>query len=462
MAVFGRTHRPVIDRELCQSCSICMRLCPAELMTELRQEQDTARGYIYRNTGLSNIKELPPCVAACPISQKVPEYIHLMEAGNVKEALLIIRQENPLPGVCGYVCHRPCENACLVGVWSAPVPIRELKKQAVQYELDHKDEIINIISELRQSIKGKNIIIVGAGPAGLSCGYELNMHGYDVTIMDAFDKPGGMLRAGIPLFRLPRHIIDHDVDIIRSLGVKFTNSVSIGKDISLDALNSGNADAVVLAVGNYKSIGLGLECEDAASYTDWLDFLKKMNMGCPVNVSGKVLVIGGGNVAIDVSRSALRAGAKSVEVLSLEKEDEMPADPFEIKTAKEEGINIRFEAVPIDILMEKGRVKGLTCAPASLGWDETGRVMPKLRDGKPFDIECDHIISAIGQVAELSFMRKEGISKKETIRLNEGGTVMGYEGRVFAAGDALTGPSSVVEAIASGKSTARLIIDHVG
>ena len=184
-------------------------------------------------------------------------------------------------------------------------------------------------------------------------------------------------------------------------------------------------------------------------------------MGCSVKLDGKVLVVGGGNVAIDVARSALRAGAKSVEVLSLEKEDEMPADPFEIKMAKEEGVNIRFELVPTNILMENGYVKGLICAPASLGWDELGRRIPKLINGKSFNIECDYIISAIGQVAELSFLRQESISERGTIKLNEDGTVKGYDAKVFAAGDALTGPSSVVEAIASGKATAKRIIDYV-
>ncbi len=209
MAVFGRTHRPVVDRGLCQRCSVCVKACPAEVFPELRSEGDTVRGYVYTNTDLLRREVLPPCEDACPISQQVRKYVQLLQAGNVEEAMFVIRRDNPLPGVCGYVCHHPCERTCVRGSWDEPVSIRELKRYAVHYELEHRDEIIEMLRQHKQPSKGRKVVIVGAGPAGLACGSELVMHGYSVTIMDALDTPGGMLVGGIPPFRLPRFVIEH-------------------------------------------------------------------------------------------------------------------------------------------------------------------------------------------------------------------------------------------------------------
>ncbi|MBW2038084.1 MAG: FAD-dependent oxidoreductase [Deltaproteobacteria bacterium] len=460
MAVVGRTHRPVVDRQRCQRCSVCERACPAEFLPDLRTDEDTIRGYVYTNTDLVSREVLPPCVGACPIGQQVRDYVQLLEAGKVKEALLVIRQDNPLPAVCGYVCHHPCEQACIGGSWDDPVSIRELKRYAVHYEMDHRDEILEMLNERKQPARGKKVVVVGAGPAGLACGFELVMHGYIVTIMDDLEQPGGMLRVGIPPFRLPRDVIDHDVGVIRSLGVQFINSVRIGKGIPLETLKSEGADAVILAVGAHKAVTLGIHGEGGEGYVDWLSFLQRTNTGQNVELRGKTLVIGGGNVAIDVARSALRVGAKVVEVLSLEKEEEMPADPLEVKKAKREGIKIRFQLVPIAVLKTNGRVKGLRCVPAHLGWDELGRRTPMLVEGEPFEVEGDFIISAIGQRSELSFLNAKSVSERGTIALGKDGQVKGYEG-VFAAGDAVSGPSTVVEAMASGKIVAQQVMSYL-
>ena len=439
---------------------MCIRACPAEYLPDLRHDEDTVRGYVYTNTDLGAKELLPPCVAACPLGQQVREYVQLLSDGKVKEALLVIRQDNPLPGVCGYVCHHPCEQACVRGSWDDPVAIRELKRYAVHYEIDHQEEIIEALKGRKKPAQGKKVVIVGAGPAGLACAFELAMQGYTITVMDALAQPGGMLRIGIPPFRLPRDILDHDIEVIRSLGVQFLTQVSINKDMQLDILQKGGAGAGVLAVGNQKSIRLGIPGEESEGYIDWLSFLRKINTGLSVELEGRVLVVGGGNVAIDVARCALRVGAKSVEVLSLEKEEEMPADHLEVKEAKKEGIKFRFQLVPIAVLKTNGSVKGLTCTPASLGWDELGRRMPVILEGEPFRVEGDFIISAIGQVSELSFLKAESISERGAITL-------GKDGRVYCEmqqswHSALVAvPYTVVEAIASGKATARNVIRYL-
>jgi NADPH-dependent glutamate synthase beta subunit-like oxidoreductase len=460
MAIEGRTHKPVVDRDLCQACRVCFRECPAELLSELRSDEDTVRGYVYSNTNLAENDVCPPCLGACPLGQQVRDYVQLLKAGKVKEALLVIRQDNPLPGVCGYVCHHPCERACIRGSWDDPVSIRELKRYAAQYEMDHRNEIVELLIQRKEPALGKRVVIVGAGPAGLACGFELVMRGYAVTVMDALAQPGGMLRAGIPSFRLPRHVIDHDIGIMISLGITFMNSVCIGKDIALEALCSQGADAVVVAVGAQQATSLGIPGEGGEGYMEWHSFLEQINMGKGVEIQGKVLVVGGGNVAIDVARCAVRAEARAVEVLCIEREDEMPADPSEVKRAKREGIHLRFQVVPIAVLKANGRITGLTCAPARLGWDELGRRIPMRMQGDPLTVKGDFVISATGQRSELSFLKAEAISERETIDVVKTGRIRGYNA-VFGAGDAVTGPSTVVDAIASGQATARHVINYL-
>jgi len=460
MAVEGRTHRPIVDTELCQGCSVCLRACPAECFYELRSNTDTARGYVYTNTDIARKEGLPPCVDACPINQEVREYVQLLEKGQVKEALMVIRRDNPLPGVCGYVCHHPCEQVCIRGTWDDPVAIRELKRYAVHYEMEHSNEIVDALLERKQPSRGKKVTIVGAGPAGLACGYELAMQGYSVTIMDALTQPGGMLVRAIPPFRLPRYVVAHDVSVIRSLGVTIINSIRIGKDMSLEALKKEGGDALVLAVGTQEAASIGLEGEDSEGFMDWLNFLEKTNTGNAIALHGRVLVVGGGNVALDVARSALRFGANRVEVLSLEKENEMPADPFEFEMAKREGIDFRFQVAPVAILQRNGEVTGVSCAPAHLGWDELGRRVPTILAGKQMEVKGDFVISATGQTAELSFLPEKSISEKDTIALDKKGHIKGYQG-IFAGGDAVIGPSAVVESMGSGKAAAKRVMDYL-
>jgi len=451
MAVEGRTHKPVIDRDLCQGCSLCIRACPAEFLPELRYDEDTTRGYVYTNTDLAVTEILPPCVGSCPLGQQVRDYVQLLSAGKVKEALLAIRQDNPLPGVCGYVCHHPCEQACVRGSWDDPVSIRELKRYAVHYEIDHQKEILEVLRGRKHSARGKKVLIVGAGPAGLACAFELVMQGYAITVMDALAQPGGMLVGAIPPFRLPRYVIDHDVGIIRSLGVEFITSIRIGKELPLQEVTRDGFDAAVLAMGTWKDIVLGIPGEGATGYLECLDFLSDVNTGKMIKLSGTVLVVGGGNAAIDTARSALRMGSKQVIVLYRRSQQEMPASKEEVEAALQEGVQIRYLVAPKRIVIKERKIKGLELIRMELGEpDGTGRKVPIPITGSELIEAGDFVISAIGQHSGIPFLKAESISERGTINLGKDGQVKEYKG-VFAAGDVVTGPSTVVEAIASGK-----------
>jgi len=440
---------------------VCIRACPAEYLPDLRHDKDTTRGYVYTHTDLAVREIVPPCVGSCPLGQQVREYVQLLSAGKVKEALLVIRQDNPLPGVCGYVCHHPCEQACVRGSWDDPVSIRELKRYAVHYEIDHQEEIVEVLKERKHSAQGKKVVIVGAGPAGLACAFELVMRGYTITVMDALAQPGGMLVGAIPPFRLPRYVIDHDVAIIRSLGVKFMTSVGIGKELTLQEIRRDRFDAIVLAMGTWKDIKLGIPGEDTSGCLKCLDFLNTVNSGQLINLSGTILVIGGGNAAIDTARTALRMGSRQVIVLYRRSQQEMPASKEEVEAALREGVQIHYQVAPKRVVSKEGKVKGVELIRMELGEpDETGRRMPIPMTGSEFIQAGDFVIPAIGQRSDIPFLTADSISERGTITLGKDGQVKEYEG-VFAAGDAVTGPSTVVEAIASGKAAARNVIRYL-
>jgi len=440
---------------------VCVRACPAEYLPDLRHDEDTVRGYVYTHTDLPSTEILPPCVGSCPLGQQVRDYVQLLASGKVKEALLVIRQDNPLPGVCGYVCHHPCEQACVRGSWDDPVSIRELKRYAIHYEIDHQKEIVAVLKERKKPAQGKKVGIVGAGPAGLACAFELVMQGYAITIMDALAKPGGMLVGAIPPFRLPRYVIDHDIGIIRSLGVEVIPSLRIGKELSLQEIRRNRFDAVVLAMGTWKDRALDVAGEDTPGCLKCLDFLNTVNAGRTINLSGTVLVIGGGNAAIDTARTAIRIGSRQVIVLYRRSRQEMPASKEEVEAALHEGVQIQYLVAPKRVVSKEGKVKGVELIRMELGEpDETGRKIPIPMTGSERIQAGDFVIPAIGQRSDIPFLATGSISERGTIHCGTDGQVKEYEG-VFAAGDVVTGPSTVVESIASGKATARNVIRYL-
>ena len=456
MAVVGRTHRPVLEPELCQSCRVCLRECPAETFEDFRHDPETVRGYLYGGTELEQLQGLPPCQAACPLGQRVRDYVGLIRQGRPKEAILLIRRDNPLPGVCGYVCSKPCEGACLRGSWEEPVAIRELKRFAAHYEMEHRSEILEVLKGWKAPERGKGVLVVGAGPSGLACGYELLMRGFRVTVLDALEEPGGMLRAGIPPFRLPREVIDHDVGMLLELGMEFRGAVRVGDGVSLEELK-GKADAVVLAIGTWRDLKLGVPGEGAEGYLGCLEFLEGVNLGGRRDLRGRVLVIGGGNAALDAARTALRLGPEEVLILYRRRLEDMPAQREEVEAALKEGVQIVPQVVPKGVVVEGGRVKGLELLRVELGEpDSTGRPKPVPVEGSEFVEPADWVICAIGQGPELQLLSGED----DAIRCDDWGRVLGYEG-VFAAGDVVTGPSTVVEAMASGRAVARRVAEFL-
>lgn len=461
MAVEGRTHRPLVDTELCQRCGVCLRMCPAEFFCELRSEPDTTRGYVYSTINIGRREGLPPCIDACPINQEVREYLYLLMKQKTKEAILLIRRDNALPGVCGYVCHHPCEQACIRGSWDDPVTIRELKRYAIHYEMEHSSEIIHALLEKKQPSRGRKVTIVGAGPSGLACGYDLAMHGYSVTIMDALTEPGGMLVAGIPRFRLPRYVVAHDISVVRSLGVKFVFSIHLGQDVSVSDLMQNGAHAVVLATGAWVDLKLGVPGEDERGCFKCLDFLGQVNSGMLTKLVGNVLVVGGGNAAFDTARSAIRLGAKQVTIAYRRSREEMPAMSEEINAAEREGVKIRYLVTPERIVIEDGKVTGVNLVRMELGSpDQSGRRKPLAIKGSEFIEKADMVIPALGQCSDLSFLEVKNGFDRDTISYGVSGKVSGYE-NLFAAGDAITGPSTVVEAMGSGRAVARQVMNYL-
>ena len=461
MAVEGRTHKPVIDYEKCSTCSVCINACPAEIMPEMRIEADSLRGAVYSNTDneirINTVKQFdpPPCQAACPIGQDIRGYIKLIAEKNYSTALRLIRETNPLPSVCGYVCHHPCELACIRGPVDAAVSIKPLKKFVADYDDGQTGP------SKTEKTKAKKVVIIGSGPAGLTAAHDLAKKGYEVEIMEGYKEPGGMLAWAIPNFRLPREVLKRDIDYIKKLGVTIKTGITFGKDITISDIRTDGANAVILATGTQKGLRMNIENErKCKGFTDCLSFLKDYSNNNSINLGTNVLVIGGGNAAIDTARSAIRLGARKVTILYRRGRTEMPADRDEVEDALSENVAIEFLTVPKKIITENGAVKGLECVKTRLIDDaEAKRPRPLNIPGSEFTITADTIISAIGQEPDFSWMEHNStlkITQQNTLAVNPKNMMTDMEG-VFAAGDTINGPTTVVEAMASGKKVAESI-----
>lgn len=461
MAVEGRTHKPVIDYEKCSTCSVCIEACPAEIMPEMRIETDSLRGAIYGDSDkeirMNALKEFapPPCQAACPIGQDIRGYIRLIAKKDYSGALTLIRETNPLPAVCGYVCHHPCELACVRGSVDEALSIKSLKRFAAEYDSGQTQP------PKTEKIQTKKVCIIGSGPAGLAAAHQLAKNGYTVEMIEGYNEPGGMLAWAIPNFRLPREVLKRDIEYIKKMGVTIKTGINFGDDINLSDIKHDGADAIILATGTQKSLRMNIENEEnPKGVIDCLSFLKDYANSNNVNLGKNVLVIGGGNAAIDTARCAIRAEAKSVTILYRRGRNEMPADRDEVEDALSESVFIEFLTAPKKIITERGIVKGLECVKTELVDDtKAKRPKPVNISGSEFTIEADTIISAVGQEPDFSWIKNNmafEITQQNTLDINAK-TMMTHTEGVFAAGDTINGPTTVVEAMASGKKVAELV-----
>ncbi|MEE9573054.1 MAG: NAD(P)-binding protein [Candidatus Neomarinimicrobiota bacterium] len=396
-----------------------------------------------------------PCMEACPAGVNVKSYVSLIAAGKFHEALKVVRERNPLPGICGRVCTHPCETYCNRNQTDSPIAIRSLKRFVADYELEHPLPKPKPTAGTRK----EKIAIIGSGPAGLTAAHDLAKSGFNVTIFEELSEPGGMLIAGIPSYRMPRDILKIEIDYIRNLGVKIiTNKKIAGKKDYQKLLK--DFDAIYLAIGAHIGKKLGIPGED--KYTGFLDvvtFLREVNLGKPKKPGKKVIVIGGGNSAIDAARTALRLGSE-VHIVYRRTQKEMPADEEEIKEAEKEGVKLHYLAAPAKIVSKNGCVTGLECTKMKLGEpDESGRARPIPIKNSEFIINADVIIPAISQRPDLTFLPKDhniDISRWDTFAADENTMATNVPG-VFAGGDAVTGPNTVIDAIAQGHITATSI-----
>lgn len=400
---------------------------------------------------------LGPCRITCPAGVDVQGYLALAAMGKYREAIALIKENNPLPTVCGRVCTRPCEAACRRNLVDEPAAIDHVKRFLADRDLESPDRYF---PEVKPDT-GHKVAIVGAGPAGLSCAYYLRKEGHTVDIFDAKPKPGGMLRWGIPQYRLPEDVLDKEIEGITKLGVQIYCNKALGRDFTLDSLMDQGYEAVFLGLGAQASTSMRIENEDAEGVLSGIDFLEDVKLGKITSLKGKVAVIGGGNTAMDAARTALRLGADEVHIIYRRTIKEMPANKVEIEEAKEEGIKFTFLAAPIRAVVdEKNRVKGVECVRMELGEpDASGRRRPVPIEGSNYTIEIDWLIAAIGQKPDLEFTAKD--SKLVNIKTSRWGTLeikpdvmeTNIPG-VFAGGDVVLGPATAIEAIADGRKAA--------
>ncbi len=397
------------------------------------------------------------CQHICPISQDVPSYIGLIAQGKFEDAIKVVRKENPLPLVCGRVCNTPCEKKCVAGEWDDPIAIRMLKRFLADYEMKHGI----VVEEKPKSQKEQKVAIVGSGPAGLTCAHYLALEGYRVTIFESQEMPGGMLALGIPDFRLPKDVLMYEINRIKKLGVEIKTNTTIGKDISLAKLKE-EYDAIFIAIGAHKGLKMKIPGEEADGVIDAIEFLREVNLGRKVKIGKRVIVVGGGNSAIDAARVAKRLG-KDTKILYRRTREEMPAIKSEIEGALAEGVDIQFLAAPVKVISSNGKLEAIECIRMELGEiDQSGRRRPVPIEGSEFRVEADTLILAISQEPDVSLLDGNGlnISKWNTIEVDPETLSTNIKG-VFAGGDVVTGPNTVTEAMAHGKTAAQMIDKYI-
>jgi NADH-quinone oxidoreductase subunit F len=440
-----------------KECSLCGlgQTSPNPVLTTINYFRDEYEAHIKEKkcpAAACDALMISPCQHTCPVGINIPKYVAHIAAGEYREATDTIRERNPFPAICGRICHHPCEARCRRGELDDPVAIRELKRFAADWYFEHITED----PEPFPQTKSQRAAVVGAGPTGLSCAYFLAQMGYPVTVFEALPIGGGMLSVAIPEFRLPHEMIQKEIDFIAKKGVEIRYNTPINVNFTVEDLRKDGYNAVFIASGAQRSqrVGIPGELEDTAGFYYGLRFLRDIKLGRQVNVGHRVAVIGGGNVALDTARSALRLGADEVNIFYRRSREEMPVTEVEYDQAIAEGINVNFLVSPTRIESENWQVTGLQCIRMSLGEpDESGRRRPIPIADSEFFVPADTVIAAVGQAPDLSFLPVDSELERtrwETLVVDSNSLATNVSG-IFAGGDFVTGPAMIIDAVAAGR-----------
>jgi NADPH-dependent glutamate synthase beta subunit-like oxidoreductase len=429
----------------CRFCTACVEVCPTGALVDKFVEAG------------SREQDLLPCKAACPVHIDIPGYLRMIAHGRTDEANAIIREKVPFPGVLGRVCIHPCEQVCRCGEVNESISVCALKR----YAADGDNGLWRKGSRVAGGT-GKKVAVIGAGPAGLTVAFYLCKQGHTVCVFDASSQPGGMMRYGIPRFRLPREVLNREINDIFDLGIDFKPNQRLGRNFTLEGLKNDGYDAVFLGVGAQQNRRISPEGCNSPDVIWGVELLRQAAEGRDVKLKGSVLVIGGGNVAVDVALTALRCGATDVRMACLEGLDEMPASPWEIEEARQEGVQILYSWGPDKILSQDGKVIGMDLVQCTCVFDEQGNLCPEFSDKKKC-IRVDQIIMALGQAVDLSFLEENSPIKAERglILVDEDTLETGMPG-VYAGGDATRTPGTIIHAIGAGRRAAESIDQALG
>ena len=464
-----------VDEAKCVACAQCVEVCPGnalKLGQKLCATNDTSAPKYTKITETFNFAKavnenyrenredvLPsgtaPCKAACPAHIPVQGYLKLAAQGRYTEALELIKTENPFPAVCGRICNKRCEAECTRGDVDEAVAIDEVKRFIADHDMHEETRFVpKMVNQIGKPYAEK-IAVIGAGPAGMSCAYYLAQKGYPVTVFDRNPVPGGMLTLGIPSFRLEKDVLNAEIDILKEMGVEFRCGVEVGKDVTIQQLRGEGYKGFYLAIGAQKSAKLRIPGEELEGVLGGVDFLREVNLGNKPDIGRRCAVIGGGNVAMDVCRSAVRLGAEETYVFYRRSEAEMPADPEEVREAMEEGVKFRFLSAPVEIIGTDGRVSAIKIEKMELGEpDERGRRKP-VGTGEFEIVEIDSVIGAVGQTVDWGTLDVGALktTKKNTAEADSL-TYQTAQPDIFVGGDCYTGPKFAIDAIAAGKEAA--------
>jgi NADPH-dependent glutamate synthase beta subunit-like oxidoreductase len=437
----GTTKDAKLKEAGCKFCRACVEVCPSGALVDKE-----------KNQGKTREEKLIPCKHGCPAKTDIPRYVRYIAEGRYQDSLAVIRSKFPFPYSLGLVCNHPCEDECSRTEVNEPISIRELKRFVAKNDDGSWKEKLKIAKPT-----GKKVAIVGAGPSGLTAAWFLKLKGHDVTVFEMLDKPGGMLKAGIPDYRLPPNVLESEIKEIENIGVNIKCNTKIG---STDELFKKGFNSVYLAMGAPEGWSMGIKGEDDPRVLDGIKTLRQINFGKDVDLNGDIGVVGGGNVAVDIARSSLRKGAKSVKIIYRRTKKEMPAYAHEVEDALDEGVEMLFLTNPIRIIKDKDKLK-VECIKMELGKpDSSGRRRPIPIEGSEFILELDRLIFGIGQSCDAAGFGVE-LNKKGRVVAEDETQETSKKG-VYAGGDLVTGPQTVIWAVQGGRLAAKSIDRYLG